>query len=110
MLKRDLDQVNQLLQAIDRITEYTSSVSGSDELMQKTVLYDATLMNFIVLGETVDRLSDEFKDANHQIPWFKVKSFRNIIAHDYFGIDPEEVWDIIQNHLPILHHQLRSLT
>ena len=75
MLKRDLDQVNQLLQAIDRIKDYTSSVSGSEELIQTPLVYDATLMNFIVIGESVDRLSDEFKDTNHQIPWFKVKSF-----------------------------------
>lgn len=52
------------------------------------------------MGESVSKLSEEFKSENKNIPWNKVKDFRNLIAHDYFGIDAEEVWQIIKKHLP----------
>ena len=50
----------------------------------------------------IDKLSDSFKSSYHNIEWLKIKDFRNIIAHDYFGIDAEEVWQIIKNDIPLL--------
>jgi uncharacterized protein with HEPN domain len=66
-------------------------------------------MNFIVVGETVGKLSDEFKDNNVQINWSKILGLRNIIAHHYFGINVDLVWQIIQNDLPKLNTQLKEL-
>ena len=49
-------------------------------------------MNFIVIGEMADKLSDDFKlKTQENVDWLKIKSFRNIIAHNYFGVDAEEV-------------------
>jgi len=68
------------------------------------------MMNFIVVGEMVNKLSDEFIAAtDEKINWTKVKSFRNIIAHNYFGIDAEEVWQIINGSLVSLKEQLEKL-
>jgi uncharacterized protein with HEPN domain len=47
---------------------------------------------FFVIGEMVDKLSEEIKRKHPEIEWIKIKGFRNIVAHDYFGIDAEEVW------------------
>ncbi len=63
-------------------------------------------MNFVALGETVGKISDEFRHNHKTVEWRKVYAFRNIIAHNYFGIDEEEVWDIIKNHLPKLREDL----
>ena len=59
-------------------------------------------MNFVLIGETVNKLSDELKTTQPHIPWNKIKGFRNIIAHDYFGVDAEEVWEIVQKHISML--------
>ena len=68
-------------------------------------------MNFIVIGEMVEKISDKLKDASEkEINWYKIKSFRNILAHNYFGVDAEEVWQIIHNNLPKLEMQLKELT
>lgn len=67
-------------------------------------------MNFIVIGEMVEKLSDNLKDiSNSQINWFRIKGFRNILAHNYFGVDAEEVWQIIHNNLPELEAELSKL-
>lgn len=52
-------------------------------------------MNIVALGETVGKLSEKFRDMHDQIEWRKIYAFRNIIAHDYFGVDEEEVLGII---------------
>ena len=58
------------------------------------------MMNFVVVGEMAEKLSDEFKDSTEsQINWFKIRGLRNIIAHNYFGVDAEEVWQIIEDSL-----------
>ena len=54
-------------------------------------------------------LSDEFCEANKQIPWHAIKAFRNIIAHDYGVVDPLWSWNTIQVDIPILAGSLRSM-
>jgi uncharacterized protein with HEPN domain len=71
--------------------------------------FDAAMMNFVVIGEMVDKISDEFKKNNDKIEWIKIKGFRNIVAHDYFGIDAEEVWQIIKNKIPTLKSEIKGL-
>jgi uncharacterized protein with HEPN domain len=55
------------------------------------------------------RLDVDFIEANNQIEWHKIRGFRNLIAHDYFGIDIEEVWDIIQNKISELKQFITGL-
>lgn len=72
--------------------------------------FDATMMNFIVLGEMVEKLSIQFvNETSEKVDWQKVKAFRNIIAHNYFGIDAEEVWQIIQTNLKPLRIELETI-
>ncbi len=59
-------------------------------------------MNFVIIGESFLRLNSDFIENNAEIEWYKIRGFRNLIAHDYFGIDVEEVWDIIQSKIPEL--------
>jgi uncharacterized protein with HEPN domain len=66
-------------------------------------------MNFVIIGESVLRLDIDFIERNNQIEWHKIRGFRILIAHDYFGIDVEEVWDIIKNKIPELKVFILSL-
>lgn len=66
-------------------------------------------MNFVVIGEMVNKLSERFRKDYSSINWSKVKDFRNIIAHNYFGIDAEEVWQIIKNDLPKLKDDINRI-
>jgi uncharacterized protein with HEPN domain len=67
------------------------------------------MMNFVVIGEMVDKLSTDFKRDHTNIEWIKIKGFRNIVAHDYFGIDAEEVLQIIKNKIPGLKSEIQRL-
>ena len=101
--------LNAFIEAIDKISDYTEEFSKADDFYHDQKSFDASMMQFVVIGEVISRLDAEFKSKNSQIPWQKVKDFRNIVAHDYFGIDPEEIWDIIQNKLLPLRTEINSL-
>lgn len=89
---------------------YSGKFSNADEFYDDSLSFDATMMNFIVIGEMVEKLSDDLiSKTSQEINWIKVRSFRNIIAHNYFGIDAEEVWQIINGSLISLKTQLEKL-
>ncbi len=99
-----------LLEAIDKIKLYSQDFSDADTFYHDQKSFDATMMQFIVIGEIISRLDTNFKKSHNQIPWQKIKDFRNIIAHDYFGIDADEIWDIINNKLLPLQNDIKILT
>ncbi|MBC8416106.1 MAG: DUF86 domain-containing protein [Candidatus Cloacimonetes bacterium] len=91
MWGKDKQNLLGILEAIERIEEYISPFNSADEFFDNTINFDAAMMNFIIIGEMVERLTDQFKETYSHIDWMKIKGFRNIVAHDYFGIDAEEV-------------------
>jgi uncharacterized protein with HEPN domain len=100
-----------MLDAIDKIKNYSAPFTSADDFGNDTQAFDASLMNFIIIGEMVEKLSDELiETSKNEIDWYKVKSFRNILAHNYFGVDAEEVWQIIHNSLLKLETQLKKMT
>jgi uncharacterized protein with HEPN domain len=109
MYNTDIILVEQMLQTIDRIFEYASNFDNPDDFVADYKTFDATLMNFVALGETVGKLSEKFRDKHDTIEWRKIYAFRNIIAHDYFGVDEEEVLGIIRKQLPKLKIDLLSM-
>lgn len=73
------------------------------------LVYDATLMNFLVLGEEVVKISSRIKVAYPSIEWERIKGFRNFIAHDYFGISIDTVWQVITRFLPALEEEVQLI-
>ena len=109
MPERDEANLLALLDAARRIRRYVSEVSSADEFGSNELVFDATLMNLVVLGEMVSRLTPELRTQHPEIDWQRVKDMRNLIAHDYLGIDAEEVWQICQSDVPLLEAQLEAI-
>jgi uncharacterized protein with HEPN domain len=91
-----------ILDSVERIDLYTKGTENPAAFFEAKQAFDATLMNFITIGEMVDRLSKELKDGHPEIDWQDIKGLRNIVVHDYLGVDAEEVWQIIKTELPLL--------
>ncbi len=107
---RDFSSILNMLESIQKIQLYSGKFSNADEFYVDTLAFDACMMNFIVIGEMVEKLSEELiSKTEERINWSKVRGFRNIIAHNYFGIDAEEVWQIIQISLPNLQSNLEKI-
>ncbi len=107
---KDFSCILNMLDSIKRIQEYSTNFHDADGFYHDTKSFDASMMNFIVIGEMVDKLTEDLvTETSDKIDWLKVKGFRNIIAHNYFGIDAEEVWQIINGSLQQLKTDLESI-
>ena len=91
-----------IIEAIDKIELYTKEFDDSEMFYYDQKSFDATMMQFIIIGEMISKLDEDFKEKNSNIPWLKIKDFRNIVAHNYFGIDSDEIWEIITKKIKII--------
>ena len=98
-----------LIESIEKIEEYSQEFNSADDFYYDQKSFDATMMQFVVIGEIISRLDENLKKSYSHIPWQKIKDFRNIIAHDYFGIDADEVWSIIKIHLLPLKFEVKNI-
>ena len=94
-------------EAIERIEEYTRA--GEIGFREDHKTQDAVLRNLHTLSESTQRLSQVIKDQNPNVDWRSIAAFRNIIVHDYLGVDIDQIWDIVQDDLPGLKHAVVML-
>jgi uncharacterized protein with HEPN domain len=108
---KDRNYILNMLDAIEKTQAYSISFKSAEDFNEDGKAFDASMMNFIVIGEMAVKISDDLKDkTSSDIDWSRIKAFRNILAHNYFGIDADEVWQIIHHHLPDLEAKLKGLT
>jgi uncharacterized protein with HEPN domain len=80
-----------------------------EEFCEDRKTYSAVIREFEVIGEAVGKLPDKLKQRHPAIEWQDIKDFRNLLIHEYFGIDLEIVWRIIQDDLPALMNAVREI-
>ena len=97
-----------ILESCDRILEYTEGMTF-EEFRKNYLVVDAVVRNFTVIGEAANRIPDNFKMKHTEIEWDRIRGFRNRIVHDYFGIDYQIVWIIIENNIPELRELIKKI-
>jgi len=98
-MKDDRLYLIHISECIERIVSYTAG-KDKQQFINSTLLQDAVIRNLQTLAESTQRLSHETKDRAGDIDWFKIAGFRNVLVHDYLGIDTERVWNILERDLP----------
>ena len=94
--------------AVLKILNYSKGCT-LETLKTDNKTYDSILLNFLVIGEAAVKISDEIKNRHTDIDWRGMIGMRNIIAHGYFKIDPEIIWDSIQKDLPVLLNAIQKI-
>ncbi len=100
--------LNDIKESIENIISFTNNLSFEMYCADIKTIH-AVQHNFMIIGEAAARIPESFKEGNNQINWRQIKDFRNVIVHDYFGIDNNIVWDIIQLNLSELKAQIDEL-
>ena len=100
--------VGDILRCIDHIQSYTEKLSF-DDFSSNFMVVEACLYNIQIIGEAVNHLADDIKEANPQVPWILIKGMRNRLIHEYFGTDLPVVWNVIKNDLPTFKSDLQSI-
>ncbi len=88
-----------MFQSMQRIEEYLGDLDFRKFKMTYMVV-DAIIRNFEIIGEASKNIPTKIQEKYPEIPWRKMYGLRNLIAHEYFGIDYEMIWEIAKNNLP----------
>lgn len=93
-----MERIHRILKAVLDIQSFTSAISYED-FKNDIKTYYACLYQFAVIGEAIVHVDPDVLDS-YDYPWYKVRSFRNFIMHEYHAIDGKVVWDTIEHELP----------
>ena len=96
-----------MLECIERVKTYTSD--GEFVFRQSQLVQDAVIRNLEVMAESSQRLSESTKLIAPDVPWRSISGFRNIMVHDYLGLDLEVIWSVVSQELPNLEMALSKI-
>lgn len=99
-MRGDLLYLVHILERIERIERVAAE--GRDAFLDSDILQDAVIRNFEVIGEAVKQLSPELKKRHPAVPWRRIAGFRDVLIHNYFGVEVAQVWEVIGRGLPEL--------
>jgi uncharacterized protein with HEPN domain len=96
-----------ILECAQKIERYTKG--GEKEFHHDTMLQDAVIRNFEIIGEAAKRVPQAYRKAHSQVPWRLMAGFRDVLIHAYEGIDLNRVWQIVRHDLPEVKEAIEKL-
>ncbi|MBI5301215.1 MAG: DUF86 domain-containing protein [Chloroflexi bacterium] len=106
-MRDDRERLEDILEAIAHVEKYAAQgrqAFEQDELIQTWIVH-----HLQIIGEAASRVSDEAQSRHPEISWANIVAMRNIIVHEYFGIDHDEVWSTVEFDLPVLKRQVEAM-
>ncbi len=97
-----------ILESGSAILDFVEGLSFEDFCDDRKT-YSAVIREFEIIGEAVGKLPKSFRERRPDVEWQDIKDFRNLLSHEYFGVDLEIVWKIIEDDLPALMDAVREI-
>lgn len=97
-----------MIEFAEKVLAYTSGFD-QETLLDDDLVYDATLRNIQLIGQAANHVPSDVREAHPEIPWHAIIGTRNRLAHTYLSISDSVIWSIIEDAIPALLPQLRSL-
>ena len=101
-------RVADIVEAIEIVLEYTAGMTF-DQFVSDRKTVDAVIRNFITIGEAASHLPEDLIEAYPSFPWREMRDMRNLVVHEYFGVDKLVVWETLQKNLPPILPRLKQL-
>lgn len=106
-MSRDKVYLRHILDAIDKVLRYVQV--GREEFMASSHWSDATIRQLEIIGEATKRIGEDLRQKYPDIPWRRIAGLRDVLIHDYMGVDLEAVWTIATENIPVLQKQLDDI-
>ena len=106
-MRDDAERLQDILEALERIGKYAAQgreTFARDELVQTWMLH-----HLLIIGEAVRGVSPTLRARYPEVPWSQIIAMRNILVHDYFSVDAEEVWAAVERDLPDLKQKIEAI-
>ena len=97
-----------ILESGSAILDFVKGLSF-DDFCDDRKTYSAVIREFEIIGEAVGKLPESFRERRPDVEWQDIKDFRNLLSHEYFGVDLEIVWKIIEDDLPVLMDAVKEI-
>jgi uncharacterized protein with HEPN domain len=101
-------RVRDILAAVRAIARYTDGMTF-DQFVNDARTMDAVVRNLMTMGESIRWIPEPILEANPGVPWRTLRGMRNVVVHEYFGVDPAILWETVQGDLPPLEIELEAV-
>jgi len=91
-----------------KVLVYTDGFS-KERLFEDEMVMDAVLRNLELLGEAAKQIPEEMREKHPEIPWRRIAGLRDVLAHAYFSLEEDTLWQVIAESIPALHRQLNDI-
>ena len=100
-MKSDSTYLRHILDAMEKVERYLSG-ANYESFIHNDMMTDAVIRELMIIGEAANNLSDKFQEEHADVMWWKIKAMRNVLVHEYFGVNLKIVWDTCKTNLPAL--------
>ncbi len=101
-------RIEDITESLDLIFEYTSDLDSQTWKSDRKTI-DAVVRNLEIIGEAASHVPDDIQEQFNDIPWSQMKGIRNVLIHEYFGVDTDVLWKTIIEDLPTLREKIEKL-
>lgn len=106
-MKEDKVYLKHIINCILKIETYT--IKGKEDFMESELIQDAVIRNLQIIGEATKKIPNEIRQKEKNIPWREMAGLRDVLTHDYFGVDLKIVWNVVEKELPTIRVYLEKL-
>lgn len=97
-----------ILEAIERIEDYIADLKEKD-FYKRVQIQDSVIRRLQIIGEATKHIPTSLKIKNPYIPWKRMSGLRDVLTHEYWGIDLKRIWNIVSKRLPKLKKEIKKL-
>ena len=109
MKNKDLFRLEHIRDCIEKIEYLMYKLNNQDNFERNWIEQDAITRNLEIIGEASANISDDLKQSYPEVSWKEMKGMRNIVVHQYFGVELSDIWSTVLNDIPLLKEQIQKI-